>query len=102
MTSAPSRISSRTLRRISSGPSTRPRRAAGVLRPNSGTSTARRYQSSPWPPVWLSMMIEMLHPRARDQAVLDRLLDAEVRAARVADGRDPDPQRRAPGSAAAT
>ena len=58
MTSAPLRISSRTLRRISSGLSTM---LSG--RPGCGMKRCVRFpdasQPSPWPPVWLSIVSEI-------------------------------------------
>ncbi len=58
ITSAPARTSSRTLRRISSGPSTIVSGRPGWGTRN-GTCAPQTSQVSPWPPVWLSMAIEI-------------------------------------------
>ena len=55
ITSAPIRCSSRTLRRISSGPSTMPDGMPGVTGVR-GAWTPDTSQSSLWPPVWLTIV----------------------------------------------
>ena len=88
MTSAPARTSSRTLRRVSSGPSTIASGWPGWATKNAGMWAPQTCQSSPWPPVWLSIEIEIC---IRGPAIMPALLgglEAEVRAARFAHRRD--------------
>ena len=92
MTSAPSRCSSRTLRRSRRRRRRSPTAGPGAA-PMNGTSAPDGYQSSPWPPVWLSMMIEICIRGPAISPSATRLLDPEVGAAGVADRRDPDRER---------
>ena len=59
ITSAPARTSSRTLRRISSGPSTIVSGRPGWANEEPGMWAPQTCQSSPCPPVWLSIEIEI-------------------------------------------
>ena len=70
MTSAPIRISSRTLCRISSGPSTSVSGTPGWCDRSARTVPPNGIQPSPCPPVWLSMLrlICMRGPRTRPLA----------------------------------